>query len=42
MEIGNRTSFTAFEGFRCIATGELPQIALKTKKVIDCMEWFNT
>ncbi len=35
MESGNQTSCTAFEGFRCIATGELPQVAIKTKKVID-------
>src|SRR3954447_2253849 len=35
MEIGNPTSCTAFEGFRRIASGELAQVALKTKEVID-------
>jgi uncharacterized protein len=35
MESGNRTSCTAFEGLRCIATGELTQVAIKTKKIID-------
>ena len=35
--MGNRhqTHCTAFEGFRCIASGELTQVALKTKEVID-------
>lgn len=35
METGNQTRCTAFEGFRRIASGELAQVALKTKEVID-------
>jgi hypothetical protein len=30
-----QTTYTAFEGFRQIASGELAQVALETKKVID-------
>jgi uncharacterized protein len=30
-----QTRCTAFEGTRCIATGELPHVALKTKEVLD-------
>jgi uncharacterized protein len=30
----DRPRCTAFEGFRCIATGDLVQVALKTKKVM--------
>jgi hypothetical protein len=35
MKSQDRTHCTAFEGFRCIASGELAQVALEVKKVID-------
>jgi hypothetical protein len=35
MESRDRTRWTAFEGFRCIASGEWAQVALETKKVLD-------
>ena len=35
MESQDRTRWTAFEGFRRIASGELAQVALETKRVID-------
>ena len=35
MENRDRARWTAFEGFRCIASGELAQVALETKKVLD-------
>jgi hypothetical protein len=35
MDSRDRTRWTAFEGFRCIASGELAQVVLETKKVLD-------
>ena len=35
MENRERARWTAFEGFRCIASGELAQVALATKNVLD-------
>jgi uncharacterized protein len=35
MKSRDRTRCTAFEGFRCIASGELAEVVLQTKKVID-------
>jgi hypothetical protein len=38
MEIRDRAGCTAFEGFRWIASGELAEVALETKKVVDRAE----
>ncbi len=35
MEIQDRTRWTVFEGFRCIASGELAQVVLEAKKILD-------
>ena len=35
MESRDRTRWTAFEGFRCIASGELAQVVLQAKKSLD-------
>ena len=35
MDIGLQSSCTAFEGTRCVASGELAQVALKAKDVVD-------
>jgi uncharacterized protein len=35
MQSRDRTHCTAFEGSRCIASGELAQVALEAKKVVD-------
>jgi hypothetical protein len=35
MDSREQTRCTAFEGARCVASGELAQVALETKKVID-------
>src|SRR4051812_26535135 len=35
MENRDRTRWTAFEGFRCIASGDLARVALETKRVVD-------
>jgi uncharacterized protein len=38
MDQGTSTGCTAFEGSRCIASGDLAQVALKTKEVVDAGE----
>jgi len=38
VHIGHQTHCTAFEGTRCIASGELAQVALKAKNLVDAGE----